>query len=154
MDQEIIDFANHIELTSVLYLQAKKMKYSHYINECIFIIAKYMSDTSFEEFSSTPKWIKSYESIFGSNEICSDDLNMLRKEYNDLNGNQPSLSLIKNDVTWNDFIWCDKLAIYLLMQTHGKFNWDDESKMYVCTSKNHDKQSNEYLIDNVVEIFI
>lgn len=97
---------------------------------------------SFEKLIITPEWIKSYEQIYGQSidEIDPDDLIFLREEYNNLNGNQPSLSLIKNNVTWDNFSWCDERNVYLFThKNHGSFAWDDKSKMYICTSEKHNE---------------
>lgn len=110
-----------------------------------------MSNPSFEEFSATNEWIKKFEHIMCQKIEDADesDLIFLEEEYNNLDGNQPSLSLIKNNVTYDNFIWCNEKCIWLLSNNHhGSFNLDD--KIYICTSETHD----ENLMCNDLEIHI
>jgi hypothetical protein len=105
----------------------------------IFIVK---SLAPFEEYSAKQEWIKHCEKIFCTpiQKLNSDDLDFLREEYNRLNGNQPSLSLIKEDVTWDDFIWCENTGKYMLKgRDHGSYEWDEKARMYMCTSDQHNE---------------
>jgi hypothetical protein len=96
----------------------------------------------FEEYSTKQEWIKNCEKIFCTpiQKLDPDDLDFLREEYNRLNGNQPSLSLIREDITWDDFIWCENTGKYMLKgHDHGSHEWDENARMYMCTSVQHNE---------------